>query len=58
MQLTHAKDLHNGDQVTIDDTGEVVTVIDAYVSPENPGYVVIEAMTADGFKQMSHLEVS
>lgn len=41
MTFNNAKRLHNEDEVTIKETGEVVTILRAYPS-ENGKYMVIE----------------
>lgn len=57
MKLRDAKKLHNGDQVTIEDTGETVEIMDAYQHPDNPHFVLVDAMTSEGFKTLTHLEI-
>jgi len=63
MRLRDAKKLHNGDEVTIKDTGETVIVLNAYgdrgwsLTPDI-GTWFIEANTNDGFCVLTHLEVS
>ncbi len=42
MNLNNAKKLHNGDEVTIKGTNEIVTVIDAYMEGNK---VAIECCT-------------
>ena len=41
MTFNNAKRLHNEDEVTIKETGEVVTVLQAYPS-ENGKYIILE----------------
>ena len=55
MTYQFAKQLHNGDEVTIKETNEVVTVIATIVEEKD---VWIEAMTNDGFKQLHHREIA
>jgi hypothetical protein len=59
MTFRDAKKLHNGDEVTVKKTGEVVTVIDAYVVTKfGKDKVFIECCTADnGFTKLWHTEV-
>ena len=59
MTFNQAKKLHNGDEVTIKETGEVVTVLSAYVeNPNNKQVVFIDTCSKDyGFRILSHTEV-
>ncbi|WP_368249345.1 hypothetical protein [Fusicatenibacter saccharivorans] len=41
MTFNNAKGLHNEDEVTIKETGEVVTVLQTYQS-ENGKYIILE----------------
>lgn len=42
MTFREAKKLHNEDEVTIKETGAILTVLDAYINPSNPKQVLIE----------------
>lgn len=55
MTYQFAKQLHNGDEVTIKETQEVVVVISTIVQEKD---VFIEAMTSEGFRQLHHQEIS
>jgi len=58
MELEYARELHNGDEVIWKETGEILTVVTVYtweVAPEK--YHCIEAMTSDGYRVLSHLDI-
>lgn len=58
MILAHAKKLHNGDEVEIKETGEIVTVSDVQAHGVSPFRVVwITAMTNDGWRTLTHREI-
>ena len=58
MQFRHAKKLHSGDEVSVIDIEECVTVIQTHIVDDAARKVVlIDAMTSRGFKQFSHLDV-
>jgi hypothetical protein len=59
MRLRNARKLHNGDQVTVKDTGQTVTVIKAYPCPTDPDhYHCVDVMLpAEGYTTLTHLEV-
>lgn len=42
MKFEAAKQLHNEDEVTIKETDVILSVLDAYVSPDNPKQVLIK----------------
>lgn len=56
IKYRHAIKLHNGDQVTIKATREVVTCLSVF-NNQSQRLVVLSAMTADGYRQLTHLEV-
>lgn len=54
MTFNEAKKLHNEDEVILKETGEIVIVLDAYISPVNHKRVVIEC---DGGNTYYHDEI-
>ena len=42
MKYVDARKLHNEDEVTVKETGEVLTVIDAYQPDENVKVILVE----------------
>lgn len=42
MTFAQASRLHNEDEVTVKETGNIVTVLDAYQNPDNPKIILIE----------------
>ena len=57
MSKRDALKLHNGDEVTLKDTGEVITVITAYEGGCS-GDVIIEALSPEeGYIKVGHLGV-
>lgn len=55
MTFRQAKKLHNEDEVMVKETGEIVTVINAYVEDKN---VMIECCTYDrGYCTLTHKEI-
>lgn len=63
MRLSDAKKLINGDQVKIkakatsSRTREVVTVAQAYPLASDPAIHLIEAMTGDGYRTLTHNDI-
>ena len=59
MTFKKAKQLHNGDEVTIKETGEIVTVISAYTDyVGSKPKVFVEACLRDyGYTTLSHAEI-
>jgi len=58
MELEYARELHNGDEVIWKETGEILTVLIFFqckVATEK--YHCIEAMTSDGYRVLSHLDI-
>ena len=59
MNLRSAKKLHNGDEVTIKETGEIVTVISAYTEfAFGQEMAFVDVCSRDrGFVTLSHREI-
>lgn len=54
MEKRYAKQLHNGDQVTIKETKETVEVISTEVKDD---LIVVYAMTENGYSTLTHKEI-
>lgn len=58
MTRNQAKKLHNGDEVSVKHTGEVVTVVrNLGATEEDPKGIWIEAMTQEGWMKLRHTEI-
>lgn len=59
MRKSLAKKLHNGDQVTVNDSHEIATII-AYprsVTIDKKEYILLELFGLSGYQQVTHLDV-
>ena len=57
MKIAQAKKLHNGDEVILKRTGEVLTVLRTY--QERTGEVTVEAITeTNGYMTLSRRDIS
>lgn len=54
MTYKYAKDLHNGDEVSVKKSGEITTVISTEVSEKD---IYIYAMTQEGYTKLHHRDI-